>query len=88
MAVRKNLPIGMGPKTETMIEELEDLFLRLTRSSTVRVLIEEQDKQERWTGFSDNYIKVATEQPLAQNKMAWLKITAVQDGIVLGAPAD
>lgn len=38
MAERKNLPIGMGPKTEAMIEELEFHF-RLNAHELIRKLV-------------------------------------------------
>lgn len=54
MAARKNLPIGMGPKTEAMIEELEFHF-RLNAHELIRKLVkdlEDPDIQEAFIAYT------------------------------------
>lgn len=45
MSKRKDLPIGMGPKTEAMIEELE-FYFRINAHQLVRQMVTELDKKE------------------------------------------
>ncbi len=51
----------------------------------LRVLVEERDRHERWTGFSDNYIKVAFENAeLTSNEFVSATLGAVEDGAAIG----
>ena len=56
MEKRKDLPIGMGPKTEMMIEELEFHF-RVNAHDLVRKMVKELDEPKINKEFT-NYTKV------------------------------
>lgn len=59
-------------------------YLKLV-GQTVRVLTEEQDEHGRWTGFTDNYVKVAiADSKLSRNQLLQVRITHLEQEVAVG----
>ena len=66
-------------------ERKRRLFYEQCVGKTLRVLTEEQEAEESWTGYSDNYVKVALHAPgLTHNQLLHARITSVQPEVVVG----
>lgn len=60
-------------------------FYRRFIGQKLTILTEQRDQRNRWIGFSNNYIKVAIENPtLTTNHMVEVTIIAVEDEVAIG----
>jgi threonylcarbamoyladenosine tRNA methylthiotransferase MtaB len=69
-------------------ERQKAAFYRNFDGRTLRVLFERRDKSGRYTGFTDNYIKVgvSTHAEIA-NQLLPVRFDGMADGMVLGSLA-
>ncbi len=83
------VPVGERKARSAHLQELskrkKSEFYAKFLGRTLRVLIEEQDEDRSWPGFSDNYVKVAiSEQGLSANQLVPVHMYALGSDCVAG----
>lgn len=77
----------------TVLRDLSDLkkdrFAGEFLGSDLRVLFEGRDKEGRWTGYSENYVRVAVKsEKNLKNQIESVRLTRVESGVASGELAD
>jgi len=77
----------------TVLRDLSDLkkdrFAGEFLGSDLRVLFEGRDKEGRWTGYSENYVRVAVKSDKnLKNQIESVRLTRVESGVASGELAD
>ena len=67
----------------------KDRFAGEFLGSDLRVLFEGRDKEGRWTGYSENYVRVAVKSDKnLKNQIESVRLTRVESGVASGELAD
>lgn len=71
-------------KLHQLSQEKKQQFYKEALGKKVRVLIEEKNRDGHWQGFSDNYIKVATNINAAKNDIVHVQLQELHKDFVYG----